>query len=148
MHDALQRDFDALHQGVALEAVPFERIELIGAALRLHRAIAQGETAALVTLGRLHCTTTSGALGCHAVPCLRSATRCFILAIAAGDLHADLCWRRLYCTLTGGDLVTSAELAHAAQQRMARYYAHGAAPSAHLCLSMWGHDRVDDHGRR
>ena len=121
------------------------------AALRLHRAIAQGATAALVTLGRLHCTTTSGALGCHAAPCLRSAARLFILAIAAGDLHADLCWRRLYCALTGGELVTSAELAHAAQQRTAHEYAHGAAArlgSTHLCLSMWGHDRAHNRGAR
>ena len=76
---------------------------------------------------------------------------CFILAIAAGDLHADLCWRRLYCALTGGELVTSAELAHAAQQRTAHEYAHGAAArlgSTHLCLSMWGHDRAHNRGAR
>ena len=84
------------------------------------------------------------------VPAGVTAARLFILAIAAGDLHADLCWRRLYCALTGGELVTSAELAHAAQQRTAHEYAHGAAarPSTHLCLSMWGHDRAHNRGAR
>ena len=114
---------------------------------RLHRAIAQGATAALVTLGRLHCTTTSGALGCHAAPCLRSAARLFILAIAAGDLHADLCWRRL-CALTGGVWSRARSLlGRATANGPGRRARRGRAISgATACLSMWGHDRAHNRG--
>ena len=45
-------------------------------------------------------------------PDLGAAARCLSIAAAAGDAHADLCWRALYCggIAAGASLVRSARL--------------------------------------